>query len=143
MKQVAAIMPERASILHPILHLVKATVEELVRVIRSCRFKTVSLPTVLLWCCIRSGDEGAVKQSHSFSEKCLEMTEKLNTWSVQWLGGCNAHYDSVYCMCVCYRVSRWVYVISAVQADAELIVSGQLQRSIAFQKHWIISSFIP
>lgn len=26
------------------------------------------------------------EQSHSFSEKCLEMTEKLNARFVQWLG---------------------------------------------------------
>lgn len=42
------------------------------------------------------------------------------------VGGCNAHYDSMcVCICVyvCYRVSRWVYVIRAVQADAELMLS--------------------
>lgn len=58
-KQVDVMTPESCAF-HPVLQLVKATVEELSVLIRSCRFKTASLPTVLLWCCIRSGDEGAV-----------------------------------------------------------------------------------
>ncbi len=41
------------------------------------------------------------------------------------VGGCNAHYDSMcvsICVYVCYMMSRWVYVIRAVQADAELML---------------------
>lgn len=51
---------------------------------------------------------------------------------MQWLGGCNAHYDSVFeCVCIC--VSVCVCVLQGVQvglcnkdceADAELIVLG-------------------
>lgn len=52
------------------------------------------------------------------------MTEKLNTWSVQWLGV--VMLITIVCVCpcvyVCYMVSRWVYVIRAVQADAELML---------------------
>lgn len=63
------------------------------------------------------------------------MTEKLNTWSVQWLGVVTLITVALVCVCmcvhvcafVCYRVSRWVYVIRTVQADAELIVLGELQ----------------
>lgn len=52
------------------------------------------------------------------------MTEKLNTWSVQWLGGVLtlitiACVSVCNCVYVCYKESRWVYVIRAVQADAE------------------------
>lgn len=49
------------------------------------------------------------------------MTEKLNTWSVQWLGVVTLIIIECVCKCVyvCYRVSRWVYVIRALQADAE------------------------
>lgn len=48
------------------------------------------------------------------------MTEKLNTWSVQWLGVVMLIMIACVCICVyvCYRVSRWVYVIWAVQPDA-------------------------
>lgn len=54
------------------------------------------------------------------------MTETLNTQSVQWLGVAMLIMTAYVCVClcesVCCRVSRWVYVIMAVQADAELIV---------------------
>lgn len=106
----------------------------------SCLFKTASLPTVLLWCCIRSGDEGVV------TELLGEMPR--NDWKAQYMvcaavGGCNAHYDSM-CVCiwvyVCYRVSRWVYVIRAAHADAECWGSCKVgcERSISVQKHRII-----
>lgn len=52
------------------------------------------------------------------------------------VGGCNAHYDY---MSVCYRMSRWVYVIGVVQADAELIVLGELQGGDA-EKHLCLNA---